>query len=83
MCHINMLKLYKSRLTERCDENSSAVPVLAVTSYIHEEDGLNLHDNIGFEVRLQNSKVLKELNDFLSYLADICHKDIKELIQSC
>ncbi|XP_041947558.1 uncharacterized protein LOC121708759 isoform X4 [Alosa sapidissima] len=85
VCHINMLKPYIARESEtEVDECPVSVGfvVPVVSSYSPEEDGITFRDVPVSSPRLQNSEILKDLNDFLAHLSDTRAKDIQLLIQS-
>ena len=79
LCHVNMLKQY-------IDRNSSSVtPIIAVSSVPQEQNEMNSEDmnlikSDPASSRLQNSDILKDLDQKLSHLDLAQRKEMKQLI---
>ncbi len=85
LCHINMLKLYASREEDSESRSSAIIPVASVVTSEGgpDEDGLTLQSPLVSSGRLNNSKVLEDLNSHLLHLSDDQRADMVELINSC
>lgn len=85
LCHVNMLKLYVSREEDPESKSSVIAPVASVvvtSGSGPDEDGLNLQSPLASSGRLNNSKILENLNSHLLHLSDNQRTDMVELINS-
>ncbi len=70
MCHVNVLKLYVSREEDSESKSSVVASVVVLSNDGPDEDGLNLQCPLVTSGRLNNSKVLQDLNSDLLHLSD-------------
>ncbi len=85
LCHINMLKLYVSREEDGESKSSVITPVASAVALLDndaDEDGLNLRSTLVSGGKLNNSKVLENLNDYLVHLSDPQRTEMTRLINS-
>ena len=79
LCHVNMLKQYIDR------DSSSVTPISVVSSVPQEQSEMNSED-MNFiksdpaSSKLQNSDILKDLDQKLSHLDPVKKKELKQLI---
>ena len=79
LCHVNMLKQYIDR------DSSSVTPISVVSSVPQEQSEMNSED-MNFiksdpaSSKLQNSDILKDLDQKLSHLDPVQRKELKHLI---
>ena len=79
LCHVNMLKQYIDR------DSSSVTPISVVSSVPQEQNEMNSED-MNFiksdpaSSKLQNSDILKDLDQKLSHLDPVQRKELKQLI---
>ena len=79
LCHVNMLKQY-------IDRNSSSVTPISVVSSVPQEqsemnsEDINLTKSDPASSKLQNSDILKDLDQKLSHLDPVQRKELKHLI---
>lgn len=83
VCHINMLKPYFDRQASTMPESSASpvtcvVPVASV--YCPQEDGLRDQPAAVPTARLENSRILERLEDYLSHLSESARTDVCNLI---
>ena len=79
LCHVNMLKQYIDR------DSSSVTPISVVSSVPQEQSEMNSEDinltkSDPASSKLQNSDILKDLDQKLSYLDPVQSKEMKQLI---
>ena len=79
LCHVNMLKQYIDR------DSSSVTPISVVSSVPQEQSEMNSEDmkftkSDPASSKLQNSDILKDLDQKLSHLDPVQRKELKHLI---
>ena len=79
LCHVNMLKQYIDR------DSSSVTPISVVSSVPQEQfemnsEDMNLIKSDPASLKLQNSDILKDLDQKLSHLDPVQIKELKQLI---
>ena len=79
LCHVNMLKQYIDR------DSSSVTPISVVSSVPQEQSEMNSEDMNFIKSdpalsKLQNSNILKDLDQKLTHLDPVQRKELKQLI---
>lgn len=83
VCHVNMLKLYVNRgedIESKCSAITPVASIVVASDSDIDADGLNLQSSLVLAGRLNNSKVLENLNSQLVHLCDPQQTDIVKFI---
>lgn len=88
LCHINLLKAYHPRVSDREDSvlADAGHPMCVCNTIVKSgescEDGLPNHDSALLTGRLKNSEVLADLNNIVGHLPEQQSTELKELRRS-
>jgi hypothetical protein len=83
VCHVNMLKLYVNRgedVESKCSVITPVASIMVASDSDIDADGLNLQSTLVLAGRLNNSKILENLNSQLVHLSDPQQTEIVKLI---